>query len=332
MTDRLFDEYGRTLARSILGTDDEDAFLTDVTAFCNRHLESEVVETLFCDVSIGVVVGVLLHDGRRVVMKVHGPRKAPEYLGATRRVQQHLHERGFPAPRPLVGPEPFRIGHAVVDEHVAGGQEADPHRPAVRREMAATLARLVTLGTPVGDDLLTQRKWPPLSHGLWPPPHDPHFDFQATAGGAEWIDRFAERARAGGSEIAGEPVVGHVDWRAGNMRFRDGRVHVVFDWDSLALDQETAIVGGAAGGFPLAGSLPIPRVPEPEEVAGFVDDYESACPRPFSTLERRAIGAAGVYQMAYTSRCEHSVDVSGNELAGSFREALRLYGDEYLRS
>lgn len=331
MTGRLFDEYEGSLARSILGTDDEVAFLADVDAFCDRHLGTGAAETLFCELSIGVVVGLLLHDDRRVVVKVHGARKSPPYLAATRRVQQRLHEHGFPAPRPLVGPEPFGIGHAVVDEYVHGGEEADPHEPAIRYEMAATLARLVALATPAGDEVLTQRKWPPPSWGLWPPPHDPNFDFVATAAGAEWIDELAERARAAGSAAAGEPVVGHVDWRVGNMCFREGRVHVVFDWDSLVFDHETAIVGGAAGGFPFAGSLSTRRVPEPDEVAGFVDDYESARREPFSMAERRAIAAAVVYQTAYSARCEHSVDVGGNELAGSFREALRLHGDEYLR-
>jgi len=36
--------------------------------------------------------------------------------------------------------------------------------------------------------------------------------------------------------------------------------------------------------------------------------------------------------MAYAARCEHSRDVIGREVAGSFREALRLHGDGYLRA
>jgi hypothetical protein len=59
---------------------------------------------------------------------------------------------------------------------------------------------------------------------LWRQPHDRRFDFPATAKGAEWIDRLAaEATRRLDDAAAGEPVVGHGDWRVEPCASRTGR-------------------------------------------------------------------------------------------------------------
>ena len=73
-----------------------------------------------------------------------------------------------------------------------------------------------------------------LGKNLYPQPHSKLFDFEATAGGAEWIDDFARRARAADSFEA-QPVQGHGDWRVEHLRFSHGQIVAAFDWDSLNL-------------------------------------------------------------------------------------------------
>lgn len=327
----MSDDDTRRILRSILGTDDEEEIERALGRFTAEHFGAGLAAETFRELSIGAVFGLRLTDGRAVVLKAHPVRKSAEYLEAAHRVQRRLHENGFPAPRPILGPEPFGLGLATVYALVEGGEIADAHEPAMRREMARTLAELIRIGSGAGDcGLLAQRKWPPSSEGVWPPSHYPTYDFDATTAGAGWIDELGEQGRTIASRVAGEEVVGHGDWRAGNMRFRAGRVHVVFDWDSLVLDHETAVVGGAAGGFPMAWPLPTPPVPSPAEVAGFIADYEAARGMPFAPEERRAIGGVVVYQMGYSARCEHAVDPDDRNAVGSFREALREHGDEYL--
>jgi hypothetical protein len=94
------------------------------------------------------VHGLRLADGRRVVVKVHGPRVAAPYRWAVRTVQERLAARGFPAPRPLAGPLGLGRGLAMAEERVEGGGPADAHRPDVRRVMATALAPLVKLARP----------------------------------------------------------------------------------------------------------------------------------------------------------------------------------------
>jgi hypothetical protein len=61
--------------------------------FCSRELASAVERWEFFEASVGSVHGLRLRGGRRVVVKVHGPRVAVEFLSAVRTVQQRLFER-----------------------------------------------------------------------------------------------------------------------------------------------------------------------------------------------------------------------------------------------
>jgi aminoglycoside phosphotransferase (APT) family kinase protein len=65
---------------------------------------------------------------------------------------------------------------------------------------------------------------------------------------AEWIDAFAQRARAAEAH-EGKPVLAHADWRVEHLRFQDGRIVATYDWDSLAFRPETELVGISAHGF-----------------------------------------------------------------------------------
>ncbi|MCA1853371.1 MAG: hypothetical protein LC647_13515 [Beggiatoa sp.] len=63
----------------------------------------------------------------------------------------------------------------------------------------------------------------------------------------------------------------------------------------------------------------------------FVEEYEAARDEPFSAQERQATFAAAIYVMAYSSRCEHAIDMEGNDLRGSFRGALSRHCQERFR-
>jgi Ser/Thr protein kinase RdoA (MazF antagonist) len=324
------DETARLLACSILGADDDRRVERQLDRFCREHLGAGVEELLFCRVSIGVVFGLSLQDGRAVALKAHSAQKSAEYLRVVHRVQRHLSEQGFPAPAPFLGPEPFRLGLATVDALVEGGEIPDMHDPAARKEMAMMLARLVGLASAVADcDALVERRWAPGGDALWPQQHHGLVDVDGTARGAEWIDGWARRALDFGPRSAGRVVVGHGDWSAWNVRFRDGRLNAVFDWDSLMLDHEPVVVGGAAVTFPYAPGS-VEKVASPDEVAAFVAEYELGRALPFSRAERHAVGAAATYQLAYYARCEHAAGGAGRPPSESPGAALRAHGDAYL--
>src|SRR5207237_9839292 len=107
--------------------------------------------------------------------------------------------------------------------------------------------------------------------GVFPQPHSPLFDFDATGAGAEWIDDIGERAKALRDADTSEPVIAHTDWSLRNVRLdRRGPV-AVYDWDSLALVPESHAVGGAAATWCKTGE-PGDGTPSAAEV----DDYLAA--------------------------------------------------------
>jgi hypothetical protein len=322
----------------IFGTGDPSRIGELVDGFCVRALGSSVSEYEFFSSGVLSVHGVRLVDGRRVVVKAARRSFGRAYLAAAQVVQSHLAECGFPCPQPICGPAALEHGIAVVEELLDGGVRADAHEPAIRREMAATLFRQVSLARSfvslrgLRPSLLAS----PEPGGLWPEPHEARFDFRASAGGAEWIDALATAARAQLARRAGDVVVAHADWRAEHVRFERGAIVATYDWQSLAVGSEPALIGQIGYAFTTDWSIPQEqRMPTLDEFRAFVADYEAARARPFSPAEQRTIDAAWVYATAYGARCEHSDLVLGMPWASnpdedSCRGLLARHGRELL--
>jgi len=327
ITEAGADWVGWPVERAIFGTSDPAAITVEIERFAREELGSTVCEPLFFESSVGSVFGLRLGDGREVVIKAHQPNEPLDYLNAVHTVCCHLSESGFPCPRPLLAPRPLGLGHGTVEELRADGDWADAHDPAVRRRMAELLAILIELGRDVVDlrglrpGLLSRVE----EERIWPRPHSAIFDFEATATGAEWIDELAVRARSILRQPTGERVVGHVDWSVKHFRFRDGDVTAIYDWDSLAVDCEPVIVGEAARGFTFTWRIPVRLAPSLDESRAFVSEYETARGTPFTSAERKTAGAAAVYALAYTARCEHCL---GSRAPGNALDALATHGEE----
>lgn len=326
---------------AVFGTADPRAIAAQVEAFCATRFGAGIGRPLFYQSSVGAAFGLVLTDGRRVVVKAHQAGVAPEYLRAVQTVTRHLAGAGFPCPAPLLAPTPLGHGLATAEACVDDGECCDPHQPWVRRAMAETLARQLLLardfialtGLTAG---LAAGDLPPAV--LWPTPHSALFDFVATATGAEWIDEIAWRARRLLAAPAGEPAVGHCDWSGKHFRFVAGQVRMIYDWDSLRVAAEPVIVGRAAHAFTAMYDTPwegkVPTAPSFEEVLAFIAEYEVARGAPFTAAERRTCGAACAYSLAYSARCSHAGDPrpGQDELfpPGTWRASLVAFGQQLL--
>lgn len=318
---------GGPLERLIFDTEDEEEVGTIVGRFCRDALGSSVRETLFIRTSVGVVFGVELEDGRRVVVKAHQPRQSVEFLQVVFETQRHLAQRRFPCPRPLAPPAPLGKGFATVEECIEDGFFADAHNPTVREAMAQALARLTELTRLLGQPAGLRNAWSLWKSGdPWPPTaHSPIFDFRATAEGAEWIDEIASHAKAAISDVGGEELIIHSDWSSKHFRFDgDGEITVIYDWDSLALETELQALGTAAATFTANFERDVFLAPTPDEVTQFIEDYSAARTTTLSTDEVLVAHAVAGYLMAYTARCEHALGKRGH-----FTQALAQSGRAY---
>jgi hypothetical protein len=311
-------------------------------AFCRATLGAGIEQAEFFEASVGSVAGLMLAGGRRVVVKAHPPEASTRFLEAVQEVQRHLVRGGFPCPEPLAGPAPLGLGVAIVETLIDDGEWPDGHDPAVRRALAAALAELIARCRGLRDlPGLAEHAMTVPAGQLWPRPHDRRFDFEGTAGGAEWIDALARTAAELRDGEAGEPVVAHSDWRVQHVRMAEGILSAVYDWDSLMVMSEAQAVGSAAHAFTMNWATGDIRLPSLEEGQAFVADYEDARGTPFTAAERRAVNGALVYVMAYTARCEHSdaltdmgrrapAPASATIPAGSARAFIAAHGAELL--
>lgn len=308
LDDCLSDPLDQRLARAILGESDPSKVRSEVEALCREHLNADVARVHFCRFGVGVAFGLVLADGRTVFLKVWSPETDAGMLQAVSMVQDGLARAGFPAPPILLPPTRLMAGHAVVMGWNDFGALPDATHADVRREMASALSRQIELARSwIELPGLPRLEYPPAR--VWGVPHNALFDFEATAAGAEWIDELGTAAAESARRPAGRLIVGHRDWRAGNMRLARGTVSIVYDWDALALAREPQIVGMAAAVFPVAHEEGrVARFPSPDDMAAFMADYMSASGRSFADDEKRVAWGAALYLLAYTARCEHCYD------------------------
>ncbi len=297
------------------GTGDPARIAALVDGFAREWLGSGVAGYLFCTASQGATHGIVLEDGRRLVLKMHQPPELntdrfhdTRALSSVRRALAFLHERGFPSPAPVLGPTPLGKGLATVQEYLDTGEKGDGFDPDCRRVIARGLRELIDLLMPLRDQLSGLRAFFQPRDRLYPQPHSRLFDFERSARSAGWIDEIARRARAG-SIHTGPPVFGHADWRIEHLRFEHGRISASYDWESLQPMPETQLVGVTAAAFTTDWSTGAGgKVPTVEDVRAFVCDYEEARALAFDASERTAIFATCVYTVAYGARCQHSLE------------------------
>src|SRR6266404_3317009 len=101
--------------REVFGTERPDEIAGAVDAWCRVHLGASVERYEFFESSSGSVHGVLLTDGRAVVVKGHRAAVTRDYLAEVTDLQTALADSGYPAPRPLAGPVAAGGGHVTAE-------------------------------------------------------------------------------------------------------------------------------------------------------------------------------------------------------------------------
>jgi hypothetical protein len=179
--------------QAVFGTADSEVIASGFEEAVRGILMLQIDEVMFYETSVGCVVGLRLEHGSQVVMKAHQRRWSDGFLRATQHVQGFIAAAGFPCPRPLAGPTNVLGGLAVIESYLS-----DPGRRPTTEPMlaisAAGLARQINLCRGLAVAGLGPHPMD-AEQDLYPLPHSPIFDFEATAAGAEWIDRLARAAR-----------------------------------------------------------------------------------------------------------------------------------------
>jgi hypothetical protein len=291
---RRFDENGQ-MAFELPVVD-----AASLAAWCEVHLGSPAERELLRTGHLACVMGILLADGREVMVKV---RPAAPRIAACAEVQRRVFGSGYPCPQPLAGPAPLGEYEATAESYISGGALL-PGSGRTAQPFAAALAQLVHL-TPRPEQvpsLAPAPAWAAWNHsqgGLWPWPEDLDVDLNEvdTSG---WIDAAGWAALQKLQEGQDQAVIGHGDWITDNLRWHGNRLLVAYDWDSLIADSEAVIAGLAAAIYLY------PALATVTETRDFLDAYAAARGRPFSPGELQRCWAAGVWTRAFDAKQEQA--------------------------
>lgn len=277
--------------------------MTSLSDWCHAHLGAPVRRVLWEGGHLSRVVAAALADGQEVVVKM---RHWDASLEGSAAVHRHVHGAGFPCPRPLAGPVPYGELAASAEVHMPGGTRGSGDDPGLVARTALALHDLLDLCPTPSDvpPLDPPRPWAGWIHpdaSPWPPPDEgpPLNGNPALAPLVPLVEALNERLA--GSDLA--PVVGHVDWYQGNLRWRsDGTLFAADDWDSVSVLPEAAIVGCAA----VSARPGIARV-NPEGWPGtevsdseeFLRVYLRASGHSFTANEVEVSWGAGLWQRVF---------------------------------
>ncbi|VVJ21297.1 Uncharacterised protein [Amycolatopsis camponoti] len=293
-----------------------------LSPWCVEQLGAGPVEVLFERTSLSAVAGLRLADGREVVVKA---REDDGRAGSCVAAQARLADRGFPCARPIT---PVTVVDALAvhaEESLPGGEMLRGDSPDVAVRCAAVFARLmaeladVTVAPPLPNPRWV--RWDHGGSGLWPAIG--FLDERDQGAVPAHVVDTARRARERLLATDLPCVLGHADFEAQNLRWRDGEVLAVHDWDSLAWQPEAALVGAASGAF--ASATP-PTLPPIESSEAFLTAYQDLRGRRFTAAERETAWAAGLWTAAHNARWEAlhgDPPVSGEAVRAQAAERLR---------
>lgn len=288
------DAHGTVVAMTL---DDLPGWLA---RWCADQLGDEPVSVLFERRSLSAVFGLKLADGRDVVVKAReNDGRAASCLAA----QTRLAERGFPCARPLTPVTVVGTLAVHAEESRPGGELLVGNSPDVAVHYASVFAWLMTeLVKVTMPPPLPNPRWVRWDHegpGLWPAIAFPDGRDPSTV--PTYVVETAERARTRILASDLPCVLGHADFEAQNLRWHDGQVWAVHDWDSLAWQPEAALVGAACGAFTSASP---PTLSPVGSSSVFLAAYQDLRGRQFTVQEQEVAWAASLWPAAHNARWE----------------------------
>lgn len=220
------------MEHDLFGTEDTGIIRAHLNAWCTEHLGSPMAQVRFVAAQPTYATGVVVADGRQVVVQAH-PASSHERLLAVFEMQQCLADAGFPCPHPLVPPARLGSGVATAEELCDAGAVPHAMEPEVRDVMAHTFAHLLSLtSTFEVPEALSEDRPAWIDYGapdLWPTPHLPGFVLTSDDE-ASWIDGIASTAKHLLHQMpAGDVILGHSDYCAHNVLVSGRHVVTVYD-------------------------------------------------------------------------------------------------------
>lgn len=295
-----------------------------LSTWCKAQFGSPLRGILFESGYSSAVFGIVLLNDERIVAKI---RRWDDRLMACWHIHRHMWEAGFACPEPLVSPAKHDTLAVSFERYLPGGIHLTGGVESAKK-LASVLAELIRLAPPADSFPNLSPPWGFLRWDdpgdKWPPATDIAADLNAYHD-PPWIEHAAQQARAVIRDSHLPPVIGHGDWWSDNIRWENGQLLAVDDWDSMVSLSEPVVAGVAAALFSSGQSTV-------EESAAFLEAYIAASGQQWDSHEYRAAWAAGLWARLFDARKE---SIRGNaqvadRLEGEVQARLHLAGIKHL--
>lgn len=313
----------KKIFHDVIGTSDSKRVQTMLEKNIKQYFQAEIKKILFIESSIGVVFGLLLSTGKKVVLKVYSEKIALDYLEKMNAIQNIFYQEGFPAPEVLT--PIFRFGKTFAGFYMLiEGIKADAHQKDIMLELAKGLADF--------SNIIDKHQIAPMKNffqqapkrNLWPRPHNILFDLKKTSQGAGWIAEHAKKAKKILVNSNLLKKLAHTDWGTKNALFKEKKLIGIFDWDSLGAMSECQMLGQAAAQFTADWESGFKITPTPYESKQFIKAYGYFRQKKFNEQEYMIISAASDYIIAIIARFEHA----GGGKEHPYQDLMRACGQK----
>jgi len=316
------DRTYRSDLEALVGPRSNEAIEHWVDELTFAHLGVHTNGALYALKSVGAVFCLVLEHGELAVLKLFNRTYTLRELTVMHECMLAAAAHGFPAPR--LRSELFEATPGVWGAFYAflDGEQRDAHEPAVRRELARSLAQLSALLAPLDASMLPLT--PTRIDTLWPEPQRVWEQRELDAAEARLIDRHASEAQTIIRKSKLPRSAMHLDWGVKSVRFQDNEISAVYDWDSLHQASEAECAGRGAAQFTAQWEIPALLTPTPEEARAFLDEYQAARGKKFSRAERAVAAASARYVVAHVARQELATGIA---VGDNYRGLLQNYDD-----
>jgi hypothetical protein len=297
-----------------------DELIVVISRICRKYLSSDIEEIFFQYLSVGYSLGILLENGNKIHFKVLNKKwEDIETLKFKIDYQNYLQNSGVKTLIYLSPPIFQDNQYFIISEFNQEGEFVDTQRPEYRKLIAYELEKINNCfnHNPFKDIKKYNLIKDDISEKGWADTHNINFDFSRHKKETSWIDDRMHDSLKTIREYSDfeKKVISHNDFTGKHFKFKDGKIAIIYDWDSLNYMSLYRNIASAAMTYPYNDEIGNIKFSGYNDLFVFFNDYQEAGNFRFTKNELTLLSAYCTYLASYTCKCLCTISEDKNGIA-----------------